>query len=88
MVYKLITKVIANRIKPLLPSIVFDTQGAFTQGRLISDNILMAYEVFHAMRSDTNLNGSMAVKLDMAKAFDSGVDFLISGHAAARLQRG
>jgi len=69
-VYKLITKVIANRVKPLLPSIISDTQGAFTQGRLISDNILIAYEVFHAMRSDTTMNGSMAVKLDMAKAFD------------------
>ena len=69
--YKLITKVIANRLKPLLPNIIFfDTQGAFTQGRLISNNILIAYEVLYAMRGDSALDGFMAPKLDMAKALD------------------
>jgi len=69
-VYKLVNKVIANRLKPLLPSIISSTQGAFTQGCLISDNILVAFEVMHAMQGDTCSTGSMVVKLDMAKAFD------------------
>jgi len=50
MVYKLVTKVVANRLKPLLHSIISDTQGAFAQGSLISDNILIAFEIMHAMR--------------------------------------
>ena len=69
-IYKLIMKVIANRLKPLLPSIISNTQGAFTQGRLISNNVLIACKVLHAMRGDMTVDGSMAVKLDMSKAFD------------------
>jgi len=69
-VYKLVTKVISNRLKPLPPSIIFDTQSAFTEGRLITDNILITFEIFHATKCDGRSNGDMAVKLDMAKAFD------------------
>ena len=64
------TKVIANRLKPFLPSIIFDAQGAFVQGRLILDNILIAFEVLHAMRGDSPTKGSMDLKLDMSKAVD------------------
>ena len=69
-IYKLVTKVIANRLKSLLPDVISDTQGAFVQGRLISDNILIAFEVMHAMRGNLSSGGSMAIKLDMSKAFD------------------
>jgi len=48
-IYKLVTKVIANRLKLLLPDIIFNTQGDFVQGCLISDNILIAFEIMHAM---------------------------------------
>ena len=68
--YKLITKVIVNRLKPLLPDIISDTHGAFTQEYLISDNILIAFEILHAMCGDTCSNGPMAVKLDMSQVFD------------------
>ena len=69
-VYKLVTKVLVSRLKPILPSIVSATQGAFTQGWLISNNILITFEVLHAMRHDSSVAGSMAVKMDMSKAFD------------------
>ena len=48
-VYKLITKVIANRLKLLLPNIISNTQVSFVQGRLISDNILIAFEIMHTI---------------------------------------
>ena len=70
MAYKLVTKVIANCLKSFLLTIISNTQGAFTQGRLISDNILMAFEILHTMRGDASSNGSMAIKLDMSKAYD------------------
>jgi len=52
--YKLMTKVISNHLKPILPYIISKTQEAFTQGRLITDNILIAFETFHAMRLDSS----------------------------------
>jgi len=69
-IYKLITKVISTRLKSLLPSIISETQSAFTPGRLITDNILVSYEVFHSIYHQKSSNGSMAIKLDMSKAYD------------------
>jgi len=68
--YKLVTTVIANRLKPILPNIISKTQGAFTQERLITDNILILFETFHAMRGNAGRQGAMTIKLDMSKAYD------------------
>ncbi|XP_074271423.1 uncharacterized protein LOC141595357 [Silene latifolia] len=69
-VYKLVPKVLANRLKLFLGDIISENQSVFTPGRLISDNILIAFEVFHHMKNNRNSEGYMAIKLDMAKAYD------------------
>lgn len=69
--YKIFSKVLANRIKPLLPSIISQAQSAFVSERLIQDNILIAHEVFHFLKlRKSTKTFEMGVKLDMNKAYD------------------
>ena len=69
-VHKLVTKVIANLLKPFLPVIISDTQGAFTQEYLVFNNIRIAFKILHGMQGDLRSTCSMVAKLDMSKAFD------------------
>ncbi|XP_074321466.1 uncharacterized protein LOC141658006 [Silene latifolia] len=68
--YKLVSKVLANRLKTFRGEIVSENQSAFTPGRAISDNVMIAFEVFHYMKNLRSIEGFIALKLDMAKAYD------------------
>ena len=46
-IYKVVLKVLSNRLRQVLPGIITPNQSAFVLGRLISDNILIAYELTH-----------------------------------------
>ena len=69
--YKIISKVLCQRLKICLPRLISETQSAFVAGRLISDNILIAQEMFHGLRTNKSCqNKFMAIKTDMSKTYD------------------
>lgn len=71
MVYKVVAKVLANRLKKFLPCVIHESHSGFVPGRLITDNTLVACECFHYMRKKKKgLKGNyLSLKLDMSKAY-------------------
>ncbi|GAA0149310.1 hypothetical protein LIER_08523 [Lithospermum erythrorhizon] len=67
----LIAKVLAERLKTVLVTIVSESQSAFVPNRLITYNILLAYELHHFIKlRKTWRKGFMSIKLDMHKTYD------------------
>ncbi|KAK1283226.1 hypothetical protein QJS10_CPB21g01808 [Acorus calamus] len=67
--YKIITKVMALRLGPLLPHLVSEHQAAFIKGRSIHHNILLAHELVKYL-SQPGVSRA-CIKVDLRKAFDS-----------------
>ena len=50
-VYKIITKLIPNRLKLCLPVVILEEQGGFVAGKKILNGIVIASEVIHSMHT-------------------------------------
>ena len=69
--YKPVSKVLANRLKKVLPHIISESQSAFQLDKAISNNILVAFETLHHIkRKQIGKMGYMTLKLDMSKAYN------------------
>lgn len=69
--YRIFSKVLTNHLKVVMPQIIFEHQSAFISNRLISDNILVAFETLHYLRNhNKGSTGYMALKLNMGKVYD------------------
>jgi hypothetical protein len=70
-IYKIVSKCLVNRLRPLLEEVISPTQSAFIPCRMITDNALIAFECLHVIRSGNSRNKSFGVfKLDLTKAYD------------------
>lgn len=69
-VYKVITKILANRLKPILQASISKNQAAFLKGRSLGENVLLASELIRTYRSPNCLRSCM-LKVDIRKAFDT-----------------
>jgi hypothetical protein len=81
-IYKIIAKCLANRLKPHLPDYIHPSQQAFIEGRRISNNIIIAQEITHSFSLKSWKNKSFMLKIDLAKAFDRlEWDFIVAALA-------
>ncbi|CAN6282264.1 unnamed protein product [Urochloa humidicola] len=69
-IYKVISKSLADRIKPFLPNKIHMSQSAFIPGRHISSNIITAQEITHSFGLSSWKEKGFLLKIDLAKAFD------------------
>ncbi|KAK5783327.1 hypothetical protein PVK06_037835 [Gossypium arboreum] len=49
-IYKIVAKTLANRLQEVIGKCVEKVQSAFVPGRLLSDNVILAYEILHTFR--------------------------------------
>ena len=66
--YKIITKLYAERLKQVLPSVIQEDQKAFLQGRQITENIRLTHDIIQ--NADIEETGGAIIFLDQQKAYD------------------
>jgi hypothetical protein len=69
--YKIISKILVLRLRPILPKLIDPAQVAFVPDRWIAENVVLAQEVVHTFHNMKRKKGSVGFKLDFKKAYDS-----------------
>ena len=67
--YKLLSSVLANRVKPILSKIIHGNQKGFLAGRYIGENSRVLYDIIHYCNE--NYEPGLVLLIDFEKAFDS-----------------
>lgn len=69
--YKILTQILANRLKPHLTCLISPFQVAFTPGGLFADLFTIVHETMHSLNASKKREGWLILKIDFKKAFDS-----------------
>ena len=67
--YKLLTKVLANRVKKVIPSIISSSQTAYVRDRSITDSVKLVQDIIHLL--DLQKSPGLLLLVDFQKEFDS-----------------
>lgn len=68
--YKIIIKILATRLKGSLNTIIHPTQSSFIPSRSFVDNCIIHHEIMHYFNSRKGKVGYMAIKVDMTKTYN------------------
>lgn len=68
--YKILSKIVVNRLKPIMTDIISPFQIGFISQRSIHENIIVAQEMLHSMHKMRGKNSIFTIKVDLAKAYD------------------
>lgn len=68
--YKVISKIIVERLKTCIAKLVSPFQAGFVLGRSIHENIIIAKEIMRTIHQEKGKKGIFAVKIDLSKAYD------------------
>lgn len=66
----MVSKILANRLKPMMIKLTGLTQASFIPGRSTVDNIIIAQELVHSLSKRKGKNGAFVLKVDLEKAYD------------------
>ncbi|XP_019163505.1 PREDICTED: uncharacterized protein LOC109159849 [Ipomoea nil] len=69
--FKVISKTIVNRMRPLMCDLIGPHQNSFLPGRSTQDNVILTQEMVHTMHKKRGRKGIMVIKIDLHKAYDS-----------------
>lgn len=70
LLYKVISKILANRLKVILPAAIEPNQSAFVKGRLLLENVILATKIVNGYHLPI-ISDRSTLKLDISKAFDT-----------------
>ena len=68
--YKLLSYIIVQRLKPYIDEVINPCQVGFMPGRRPSDNTILVQEVIRMLKSRWGRNGYVAIKLDLERVYD------------------
>jgi hypothetical protein len=68
--FKIISKILADRLASIMPNIISEEQKGFIHGRDIRDCLCIASEAANFLHNKS-FGGNLALKIDIAKAFDT-----------------
>lgn len=69
-IYKVVAKILVERLKCILPNIISEEQAACIPGRSISNHIILAKEVINKFKCSNSSSSMLMAKIDMSQAYD------------------